>query len=149
MKKKFLYILPLIITVTSTVLYQISAKQVPKDINEGAIIVIAYSMGILLCLLLYLITEKINLFADIEAEKEPFKLSKAPIIMGVAITASEIGNIIVYRVGWDISVAGTFSNISVAVVLAAIGIIVYKESISIQKVLGLLVCISGLVVLGL
>ncbi|NLY82282.1 MAG: hypothetical protein GX078_05855 [Clostridiales bacterium] len=149
MKKKFLYILPLIITVTSTVLYQVSAKQVPTDINEGAIIVIAYSIGILLCFLFYLITEKLNLFADIETEKEPFKLSKAPIIMGVAITASEIGNIIVYRVGWDISVAGTFTNISVAVVLAIIGIMIYRESVSMQKVLGLLVCISGLIVLGL
>jgi len=146
--KKVIYFIPLIITIASTTLYQVSAKQVPANMNSGAILVIAYAMAIVFSLVLYLITEKASMFSDIESTNAKFQFPTAAVIMGVAITGSELGNILVYRTGWDLSIAGTFTNISVAVILVIVGRLIYKEEIDRNKLLGIVLCLVGLIVLG-
>jgi drug/metabolite transporter (DMT)-like permease len=69
----------------------------------------------------------------------------APYLLGFVIVGLELGNILMYRVGWNISLGSLVSNISLAVILLAIGIFFYKEVISTSQVFGIGLCIVGLI----
>jgi drug/metabolite transporter (DMT)-like permease len=50
----------------------------------------------------------------------------------------------VYRVGWPVSIASLVSNLAVACVLLFVGLLFYKEAISVRQLLGIFVCFAGL-----
>lgn len=54
-----------------------------------------------------------------------------------------------YRNGWTISTAGLVANITVAVLLLFIGLLLYKENINIYQIIGTILCISGLLLIKL
>jgi len=68
--------------------------------------------------------------------------------MGFAVLGVESGWIFMYINGWEISKASIIANICVAIILFIAGIIIFKDAISIKKVIGLLVCIIGVFLLN-
>ena len=54
-----------------------------------------------------------------------------------------------YRAGWNLSLLPVSVNVCGAALLMLIGLIVFRESISIEKVIGILLCIGGLVLITL
>ena len=69
----------------------------------------------------------------------------APYVLGFVIVGLELGNILMYRAGWNISLGSLVSNISLAVILLALGVLFYKESINTSQVFGIGLCIVGLI----
>jgi len=65
-------------------------------------------------------------------------------LVGAAAACIEVGFVLVYRVGWKISIATVISNAFATLVLIPIGIIVFKDHLSARNVLGLVFCILGL-----
>ena len=53
-----------------------------------------------------------------------------------------------YKLGWNISIASTIGNIALAVVLIFVGALVYKEVITTNHLIGIGLCIIGLVVMN-
>jgi len=75
-----------------------------------------------------------------------FKLSLWPsVALGFAIVGLEIGFLLVYRSGWNISSASILSNIMVAIFLLPVGLLMYKESFTKTNVAGVILCIIGLI----
>ena len=52
-----------------------------------------------------------------------------------------------YRAGWNLSLLPVSVNVCGAVVLIFIGVIAFRESISVEKIVGVLLCIGGLVLI--
>jgi len=50
-----------------------------------------------------------------------------------------------YRAGWRISVAAVATNVAATAMLVPIGIIIFKEQLSLRNILGLVFCVLGLV----
>jgi uncharacterized membrane protein len=67
--------------------------------------------------------------------------------LGIAIVGLEFGYICIYRAGWKIGVASLVANISLACVLLLIGLIVYKEVITLKQLLGMGICAVGLMLI--
>ena len=65
--------------------------------------------------------------------------------MGIAAACIEVGFLLAYRAGWRISVAAVTSNVAVTALLIPIGIVAYKEHLSLRSILGLICCVLGLV----
>lgn len=65
-------------------------------------------------------------------------------ILGFCVVGLESGFIFMYRVGWKISVGQVVTSIALSVVLIFVGILFYKETISVSKIAGILVCMAGL-----
>lgn len=76
------------------------------------------------------------------------KLNWAPIVMGLTITAVEVASVFMYKLGWNISIGTTIVNIALAVVLAVIGVLFYKETLSMQQLVGIGFCIAGVIVMS-
>ena len=52
-----------------------------------------------------------------------------------------------YRAGWSLSLLPVSVNVSAAVLLILIGLVAFRESLSMEKLIGLLMCIGGLVLI--
>ncbi len=138
---KSLY-LPIAMTVFGGVLYHVSQKSLPKTANPLHILIIAYLSGIVLLAIsaFFYTTEKSFLGSVKEA-------NWAVVVVGIGAAFIEVGFLLAYRYGWDISKANVISNIGMAVLLIPIGIFLFKEKISMMQALGVALCIIGLILL--
>ncbi|MGI6727965.1 MAG: EamA family transporter [Anaerovoracaceae bacterium] len=134
------YYLPVIIVVGSNIFYHICAKSIPKGLNPMVSLVVTYLAGAVLALALFYITSPSK---DFIAQLK--YVNWAPVILAFAIVGLEFGNIMLYRVGWNISIGSLVCNIALAVILIFIGLLFYKETITLNQFIGIGLCIAGLV----
>src|SRR5205085_9160279 len=118
---KSLY-LPLVLTIGGNVLYHVAQKSVPRTANPLLTLMLAYAVGIALCALcaIFYPAEK-PLFASIR------EANWAVFAIGVGASAVEMGYLLAYRVGWNVSVAPVLTSVAVTVLLLPIGIVVFRE----------------------
>lgn len=133
------YIWPICLIVFSNVFYQICAKEVPDKINPLASLTITYLIGAISSLVLYYATNKNG-----NLVQEYHKLNWAPFILGFVIVGLEVGTIYAYKAGWPISVEQIVQASILAVILIFVGALFYKEAVTWNKVVGILICLAGL-----
>lgn len=135
----FNYFWPLALVVLSNVFYQISAKSVPEAMNPFASLTITYLVGALVSLVLYYALNK-----DSNIIKEYSKTNWAPFLLGLVIVGLEVGYIYAYKAGWPVSTAQIVQAAVLAVILIFVGYALYKEHITWNKIVGIIVCLTGL-----
>lgn len=136
----FNYVWPLGLVVLSNVVYQICAKSVPGTMNPFASLTVTYLVGAVVSLILYYVLNgrNANLF------HEYTKLNWAPFVLGIVIVGLEVGYIYAYKAGWPVSTAQIVQASVLAVILIFVGYLLYKEQITWNKVVGIVVCLGGL-----
>ena len=67
----------------------------------------------------------------------------------VVIVGLEAGYIFAYKAGWQISVASIVQSSFLAAALIFVGFLLYHEAITWNKLLGVLVCLTGLVIINM
>jgi uncharacterized membrane protein len=137
------FYVPIALTIVANVFYHICQKSMPQNINPMLALMVTYITAAILCVFILAFNLKGQSLAV-----EVAKINWAPIALGVAIFGLELGFFLAYRVGWNISLAALISNISVSVLLIPIGVAVYKEAISPQTALGIILCIAGLILIN-
>ena len=140
----FNFIWPIALVILSNVVYQICAKSVPNKLNPFASLTITYLVGAASSTLLYFIFNKQG-----NIIKEFAKTNWAPFVLGLVIVGLEVGYIYAYKAGWQVSVAPIVQSAFLAVLLVFVGFLLYKEAITWNKVLGVAICIAGLVVINI
>ena len=140
----FSYIWPIALVILSNTLYQVCAKSVPEGMNPLASLTITYLIGaVLSCALYYILNRDANLFREIRLT------NWAPIVLGIVIVGLEVGFIYAFRAGWQVSVTQIVSASMVAVILIFVGYLLYHETITWNKIAGILVCLAGLALINL
>ncbi|MEO8436650.1 MAG: EamA family transporter [Pyrinomonadaceae bacterium] len=131
---------PFALTVGGMLLYHLSQKSIPKEMNPFFATIIAYAVGIVMCAACALIYTSKKSFVDSVRDS-----NWAVFALGIGAACIELGFLLVYRAGWRISVAAIATNVAVTAMLIPIGIIVFKDHLSVRNIIGLLFCILGLV----
>ena len=135
----FSYVWPIVLIVLSNVFYNICAKSVPEKMNPLASLTITYAVGAIVSLVLYFIlNKKTNLLGEYR------QVNWAPFVLGVAIVGLEVGYIYAFKAGWPISTAQIVQAAILAIILIAVGYFLYKETITWNKIVGIIVCLVGL-----
>ena len=135
----FYYIMPLALVILSNVFYQICAKSVPEQMNPLASLTITYVVGAITTLILYFVLNKQpNIIGEYK------KVNWAPFVLGIVIVGLEVGYIYAYKAGWPVSTAQIIQAAILAVILIFVGFFLYKETITWNKVAGIIVCLVGL-----
>jgi multidrug transporter EmrE-like cation transporter len=62
---------------------------------------------------------------------------------GLTLVAVEFDYILLYRTGWKISMASLLANVSVALLLAGIGVLFYKDVLLPRQIIGIILCLAG------
>lgn len=131
--------LPIAIIVVAQTIYNLCNHATPSNANPFAAIFSTYIIAGSLSLILLLATTRG------QNVMEQFRhLNWARVGLGFGIVMLDYGFIIAFRAGWSVSTCALVSNLILAVVLFAIGVIFYHDAFSLKKVLGLVVCMFGL-----
>lgn len=130
---------PILIVICANAFYNISAKSTPDGINAFASLSITYLVAAALSVTMFFITDnQKNIITEI------YKANWTSLVLSIAVVALEFGYISIYRVGWKISVASLVANIGLACVLLVLGLLLYKETLSLRQVSGMIICVIGL-----
>lgn len=140
----FNYVWPIMLVVLSNVVYQICAKEVPGNVNPFASLTVTYIIGAITSGIIYFVFNKgENLF------KEFTKLNWASFIFGIVLVGLEVGWIYAYKAGWQVSTASIVQSSFLSVLLIFIGLMLYNEAITWNKIVGVIICLIGLVFINL
>ncbi len=135
-----LLIVSVVIIIASNVLYHVSQKSIPAGAHPLLSVAVTYAAALLVTLLLF-----------------PFSPGGAPKLsglarlnwatLGVAVSAVgiEIGFLLAYRAGWNISIGSLVVSVAVAILLIPTGLLLYREHLSAANVTGIVLCLAGLV----
>lgn len=139
----FIYVFSIVLVVLSNVVYNVAQKSTPKGANPFTALLVTYITAAVLTVILSLFykTEE-NFFNSFT------KLNWTSIALGVAIVGLEFGYLLAYRAGWNISIGSLVANIALAIILIPVGVIAYKEGFELHKIVGVVLCLAGLVVIN-
>ena len=135
----FSYIWPIALAVLSNVFYHICARSMPEGINPLASLTVTYLVGAVASGILFCVLHK-----DASLIREYSKLNWVPFVFGLTLVGLEVGFIYAYKAGWQISTAAIAQSAFLAVALAFTGLLLYHESLTINKILGIFICLIGL-----
>lgn len=139
----FSFIWPIVLVILSNVVYQICTKSVPDGMNPFASLTITYLVGAVASAVLYVVLNK-----NANLIKEYSKVNWAPFLLGIVIVGLEVGFIYAYKAGWQISTASIVQSSFLAIALIIVGFLLYQEVISWNKIVGVAVCLIGLVLIN-
>lgn len=134
---------PMVLVVLSNCVYNICTKSTPEGANAFGSLMVTYLTAAALSAILFLFS-----CLHKNAVAELLKINWSSLVLGVSIVGLEFGYIYLYRAGWKLSVGSLVANISLACVLLLIGILLYKESVSLRQAAGMLICVVGLVLIS-
>lgn len=133
------YYAPFAITVGGMLLYHLSQKSIPKEMNPYHATAIAYLMGLVVCVVLSF-TYSANRSFVVSLRT----INWAVLAMGIGAAAIEVGFMVAYRMGWKMSLTALATNVTVTVILIPIGLLAFRENLSLRNLLGIVLCVLGL-----
>ncbi len=139
----FSYIWPIALVICSNAIYQICAKSVPKEMNPFASLTITYLIAAVASGVLFFSTS-----TDGNLWKEYTKANWASIVLGLVIIGLEAGWICAYKAGWPVSTGFIVQSAALAGVLLVLGYFLYNEPLTQGKLVGVILCLIGLVFLN-
>jgi len=138
-----MYVFSIVLIVASNILYNVCQKSTPQKANPFSALLVTYLTAAALAViaLLFHKTDK-GFFQSFKG------LNWTSVVLGVAIVGLELGYLMAYRAGWNISVGSLVANIILALMLIPIGVLFFKEGFGLNKIIGALFCIIGLIIIN-
>lgn len=138
-----LYYVAIVMTIAANVAYHLCSKKVEGQISPFVSLAATYGVAFLVCLVCAPIF-------GLEGgwREHASRLNWASYTLGAAIVLLEVGFILAYRAGWNVSLAALYSNVAVGILLLPVGLFFFGESLSAKQVLGLVFSFFGLFLLS-
>ncbi|MCH5265623.1 MAG: EamA family transporter [Lachnospiraceae bacterium] len=130
---------PLILIVGSNCFYNICTKSMPENVNTFGALTVTYLVGAVLSAILL-----VSSAGPAKAITEISQVNWTSFVLGLSVVGLEAGYVFLYRAGWKVNNGALTANICLAIALLVIGFLLYKETISLRQVLGIVVCGIGL-----
>lgn len=140
-----LFYLPILLIVVSTAGYHIAQKSVPAHVNPMVSLLVNYLTALVITLVVLPFYPRQAGSSWAGSLRE---VSWASYAVGLCIFGVELSVLLSYRVGWKLSLASLVANVATALVLALIGLLFYREQISLKNVAGIGLCLLGLVLVA-
>ncbi|HSL45229.1 MAG TPA: hypothetical protein VK897_17480 [Anaerolineales bacterium] len=139
----FLFYFSISLAIASSALYHFVAKSTPSNVNFTVSLLVTYAVAFVVTLLgFFFFPAKNGVVAEIK------QLNWASIGLAIAVVGIEFGFLLTYRSGWNLGIAAVLVNVVASLILVPVAIFVFKDKISWVNVLGILVCLAGLVMLN-
>lgn len=139
----FLFYFSISLAIASSALYHFSQKQIPAGVNPVISVIVTYLASLALCLILLILLPPEN--GVLAALKQ---LNWASYLLALSLVGLEVGFLLVYRAGWNIGLAAVMVNVVASLILVPVAILVFKDKLSPVNLIGILVCLAGLVMLN-
>lgn len=139
----FLFYFSIALAICSTTLYHVTAKSTPSNVNFAVSLLTTYAVAFLVVLLTLLFFPiKNGLGFELK------QLNWASVGLAIAVVGIEFGFLLTYRSGWNLGIAAVLVNVVASLILVPVAVFIFKDRISWINLLGILVCVAGLVMLN-
>jgi len=138
-----LFYLSITLAIASSALYHFSVKSVPANINFPISLLVTYSVAMGLTLIVALLFPAENGLAF-----ELKQLNWASFLLALAIVGIEFGFLLSYHAGWNLGIAAVLTNVVASLILVPVAIFIFKDKLNWVNIVGIFVCLVGLVMLN-
>jgi drug/metabolite transporter (DMT)-like permease len=139
----FLFYFSITLAIASSTVYHFTAKSIPSNVNFTVSLLVTYTVACVVTLLgFFFLPAKHGVIAEIK------QLNWASLGLAIAIVGIEFGFLLTYRAGWHLGIAAVLVNVVASLILVPVAIFFFKDKISLTNILGILVCLAGLVMLN-
>jgi multidrug transporter EmrE-like cation transporter len=142
-KSMFLFYFSITLAICSSALYHFTAKSTPSNVNFTVSLLVTYAVAFVVVLLTFLFFPIKN---GISFELK--QLNWASIGLAIAVVGIEFGFLLTYRSGWNLGIAAVLTNVVASLILVPMAIFIFKDKISLVNILGIFVCLVGLIMLN-
>ena len=139
----FLFYFSISLAIASSALYHFVAKSTPSNVNFTVSLLVTYAVAFVVTSIGFFFFPVTN---GITTELK--QLNWASIGLAIAVVGIEFGFLLTYRSGWNLGIAAVLVNVVASLILVPVAIFVFKDRISWINLLGILVCLVGLVMLN-
>jgi drug/metabolite transporter (DMT)-like permease len=130
---------PIALVVLANIAYHVGQKSVPRGAHPAAAALAMYLVAGLGALIALPLVPPAVTRANVAAA-----MHWSVALVGIGILGVEIGFLLVYRSGWEISIASLSAAVVLSVALVPIGVIVFREPLSLSRLTGLGLALAGL-----
>ena len=142
-KSMFLFYFSIILAICSSAMYHFTAKSTPSNVNFTVSLLVTYGVAFVVVLFTFVFFPiKNGLSFELK------QLNWASIGLAIAVVGIEFGFLLTYRSGWNLGIAAVLVNVVASLILVPVAIFIFKDKISWVNILGILVCLVGLVMLN-
>jgi multidrug transporter EmrE-like cation transporter len=142
-KSMFLFYFSISLAIASSALYHFTAKSTPSHVNFTVSLLVTYAVAFFVTLIgFFFFPVKTGILAEIR------ELNWASIGLAIAVVGIEFGFLLTYRSGWNVGIAAVLVNVVASLILVPVALLVFRDKISWINVLGIVVCLIGLVMLN-
>ncbi len=136
-------LVPVALIVGSVVLYQVSQKLLPAGMNPWHALMLYYGLALVMTLLAAVIDRPSQSFMESVRQT-----NYAVPLVALSIIGIEVGWILAFRAGNSLSLTGLIVNVAVAVVVIPVGLLFFREKISLVNLAGIALCLVGLALIS-
>ena len=138
-----LFYFSITLAICSSALYHFVAKSTPANVNFTVSLLVTYAVAFVVVLFTFIFFPLKNGLTS-----ELRQLNWASVGLAIAIVGIEFGFLLTYRSGWNLGIAAVLVNVVASLILVPVAIVVFKDRISWVNILGIFVCLAGLVMLN-
>jgi uncharacterized membrane protein len=138
-----MYYAAIALTVASNVLYHIMQKITPQAANPLLALTVTYATATLITLGMFAVLPH-----NESMTRSISQLNWSSLGLGLAIVGLELGFLLAYRQGWNISTAALASTVAVALALLPVGFMLFRERLTVANSAGIALCIAGLILMN-
>lgn len=139
----FLFYFSITLAICSSALYHFVAKSTPSNVNFSVSLLVTYAVALGVTLIAALLFP-----ADKGFVAELKNLNWASFLLAIAVVGIEFGFLLTYRAGWNLGIAAVLVNVIASLILLPVAILFFKDKISWVNIVGIFVCLAGLVMLN-
>ena len=133
------------LAVLSNLLYNVLMKLTPPSANPALTLSVSYLVALGLSATVLWVFFPLQTSLRQAAQQ----LNWTSVAVGVVIVGIELGFLLAYRSGWKISLLQIIVSATVTMLLIPIGLIAFKDKVSWVNVLGVVLCLAGLVLVNI
>jgi drug/metabolite transporter (DMT)-like permease len=127
------------LAIVATVAYHVVIKLTPAGVNPLLSLMVTYgAVAVLLGGALVLAP------GDFAWREEVRHLNWTAIALALAIIGLDLGFILLYRTGFEVSLGALVTQSAAAMLLVGIGVLVFRERLSLANGIGIALCLAGL-----
>jgi uncharacterized membrane protein len=123
--------------------YHLAQKMIPAAVNPYASLTVTYAVALVASLAVLALWPGNG--PAVAALRQVNWVSAA---LGIVIVALELGGLLAYRRGWDVSTFGLVFNVLAALILLPVGILFFRERLSAVNWTGVGLCVAGLLLMA-
>jgi multidrug transporter EmrE-like cation transporter len=129
----------LTLAIVSTVGYHLVLKITPAAAHPFLSLAVTYALGSAIFLGAYAVTPgAASLRASVNA------LSWTPLALAGVVVLLDVGYLMLYRTGYDLSVGQLVTQSAAALLLVVLGVMLFREKLSLANIAGIVLCVAGL-----